>query len=242
MTTKNFRQMSRTELARYIQYTNVAPNATRESIVEHVETCAQYSLDAAMVPMYWVPLAREILQGTGVKVATCFSLGSGTESIPGKVELLRECIILGADEVDYEPNMSLYLSGMYDEFQSEAEELVKASRGLPIKVMLEFGYLKTDAQKRHAAQLLVETGVPWIKNSSGWGPGGIPATEEDIRLLSEVCAGSASRVKASGKVNSYEKAITLLNAGAELLGTSSAMAILGVDEIISTKKEEPYTY
>jgi deoxyribose-phosphate aldolase len=33
-------------------------------------------------------------------------------------------------------------------------------------------------------------------------------------------------VKASGKINSYERAISLLNAGATLLGTSSAVAIM----------------
>ncbi len=240
---QNYSQLPRLQLAQHIQFTNVAPNTARSSIIAHVETCAEYGLDAAMVSMCWVPLARDILRGTEVKVATCFSLGSGTESIQGKVELLRECLILGADEVDYEPNMGLYLSGMYAEFQQEAAELVKASMGLPFKAMLEFGYLKTDAQKRHAAGLLVEAGVPWIKNSSGWGPGSVPATVEDISLLCDVCAGSSSRVKASGKINSYEKAVALLNAGAELLGTSSAAAILGIDTALAAPQSDAaYSY
>ena len=242
MTIKDYGQLSKSQLAKHIQYTNVAPDATKESIIEHVKTCREYKLDAAMVPMYWVPMAKEILQGTGVKVATCFSLGSGTESISGKADLMRECLILGAEEVDYEPNMSLFLSGMYDEFRQEAAELVKASNGMPIKAMLEFGYLKTEEEKRHAASLLVEAGVPWIKNSSGWGPGGIPATNEDIRLLKDVCKRTSSRVKASGKINSYEKAIDLLNAGAELLGTSSAMAILGQDAVFPSNETGIYTY
>lgn len=243
MSIEDYSQLPRLQLARYIQFTNVAPNTTRDSIIAHIETCAEYDLDAVMVSMCWVPLASDILRGTEVKVATCFSLGSGTESIQGKVELLRECLILGADEVDYEPNMSLYLSGLYDEFQQEATELVKASMGLPFKAMLELGYLKTEEQKRHAASLLVEAGVPWIKNSSGWGPGSVPATVEDISLLCEVCADSNSRVKASGKINSYEKAVALLNAGAELLGTSTATVILGIDATSSLPAaDQLYSY
>lgn len=242
MSTQDFSQLPRAELARFIQFTNVAPDATRDDIIAHVESCARYGLDAAMVSMCWVPLARDILRGSEVKVATCFSLGSGTESIQGKVELLRECIVLGADEVDYEPNMSLFLSGMYAEFQQEAVEFVKASLGLPFKAMLEFGYLKTETQKRHAVSLLVEAGVPWIKNSSGWGPGSVPATVEDISLLAELCAGSRSRVKASGKINSYEKAVALLNAGAELLGTSSATAILGLTPAPVAAETDVYSY
>ena len=95
-----------------------------------------------------------------------------------------------------------------------------------MKAMLEFGYLKTEAEKRHAVQLLCEAEVPWIKNSSGWGEGGIAATVEDIRLLSEVTAGTKSRVKASGKVNSYEKTVMLIDAGAQMLGTSTGKAMM----------------
>jgi deoxyribose-phosphate aldolase len=243
MTIRDYGQLPRRQLAQHIQFTNVSPSATREEVVAHVERCAEYKLDAAMVSMYWAPLARDILRGSGVKTATCFSLGYGGESIQGKVALLQECFRLGADEVDYEPHMGLYLSGMYAEFQEEAAALARVAEQRPFKVMLELGYLKTEEQKRHAASLLVEAGVPWIKNSSGWGPGSVPATPEDIRLLCEVCAGSSSQVKASGKINSYDKAVALLNAGAKLLGTSHAAAILGLAETAVQPTADPtYQY
>ncbi len=220
------RQLTKAQLAKLIQFTNVKPFATRNEIIQHLHVCAEYGFDGAMVANCWVPLAKQVLAGTGVKVATCIGLGFGQESLYGKIALVRECLALGADEIDYEPNMGLFLSGLYDEFRQEAVALVKAADGRPIKAMLEFGYLKTDEQKRLAAQLLVEAEVPWIKNSSGWGLGGIPANEHDLRLLRQVCEGSKSRVKASGKVNSYEKAIAFLNAGAQMIGSSTGKAIL----------------
>lgn len=217
--------LSQAELARRIQFTQVSPNATYEMIVTHLETCALYRFDAAMIPMCWVPLARDVLSGTGVKVATCIGLGVGQESVHGKVALIRECLALGADEIDYEPNMAFFLSGMYDDFRAEAAQVVRAAAGRPVKAMLELGYLPAERDKRFAARLLDEAGVPWIKNSSGWGPAGIPATPEDIRLLRD-SVSPACKIKASGKVNSYEKAVALLNAGAELIGTSSGPHIL----------------
>jgi deoxyribose-phosphate aldolase len=220
------RSLSRAELAGMIQFTNVRPNATREQIIAHLESCAHYGFDGAMIANCWVPLARSVLAGSGVKVATCIGLGFGQESLFGKIAQVRDCLALGAEEIDYEPNMALYLSGLYDEFREEGRALVAAAEGRALKAMLEFGYLEGDEQKRHAASLLVEAGVPWIKNSSGWGAGGIPATVEDIALLREVTAGSASRVKASGKVNSYEKTIELINAGAEMLGTSTGSLVM----------------
>ena len=237
---RSARDLSNRELASFIQYTNVRPNATRDEIVAHVERCAHFGFDAAMIAMCWVPLARDILKGTGIKVATCIGLGMGHESLNAKVAMLQECIALGADEVDYEPNMGYLLSGMYEEFYLEAAALVAAAGGRPIKTMLELGYLRNDDEARKAARILEEAGVPWVKNSSGVGPGSVPATPHNIRLLRE-SVSERVKVKASGKIDSYEKAISLLDAGAELLGTSAGPQILGriasADSIIANSSD-----
>jgi deoxyribose-phosphate aldolase len=219
------RTMSNEELASHIQYTDIRPQLTRSDVIAHLETCARYKFNAAMIQMCWVPLAREVLRGAGVNVATCIGLPMGGESLHAKIGLIRECVALGADEIDYEPNMGFYLSGMYDEFREEAAAIVRAAEGHPVKAMLEFGFLKTEAERRHAARLIDEGGVPWIKQSSGWGAGGIPATAEDIRLLRETVS-ERCKVKASGKVNTFARAVEVFDAGAELIGTSSAPLIL----------------
>ncbi|MEA4907410.1 MAG: deoxyribose-phosphate aldolase [Chloroflexi bacterium] len=222
----DFRALSRAEMAGYIQSTQIQPNLTRAEITAHIEACARYQFNAAMIAMCWVPLACEILKGTPVKVATFFGFAMGNESLGGKVALMQECRRLGAEEVDYAPNMGYFLSGMYDEFRQEAAELVKAAEGMPVKVMLQTGFLPDDEHKRQAARLLDEGGVQWVKNSSGgWAPGATPATPEDIRLL-RAAVSPRCKVKASGKINGYETAVSLLEAGAELLGTSSGPQIL----------------
>jgi len=161
-------------------------------------------------------------------VATCIGLGLGHESLHAKVAMLRECRALGADEVDYEPNMGFFLSGMYAEFQEEAAAIVRAAEGIPVKAMLELGYIQEADERRHAVRLLDEAGVPWVKNSSGWGAGSEPASPENIRLIRSTVR--RARVKASGKINTYEKAVALLEAGAELLGTSSGPAIIEMSQ------------
>ncbi|MBK8023492.1 MAG: deoxyribose-phosphate aldolase [Chloroflexi bacterium] len=218
------RDLTRAELAKKIQFTLVKANATRAEMIAHCEAGVRSGFHAVMIPMCWVPLARDIARGTGVRVATFIGLSMGHESLHAKIALIRECRALGADEVDYEPNMGFFLSGMVDEFRHEGEALVEAAAGMPIKTMLELGYIESEADQRLAARLLDEAGVPWIKNSSGVGPGSVPATPENIRLLRE--SVTRARVKASGKVNSYERAIAVLNAGAELVGTSAGLAIL----------------
>lgn len=216
--------LTRQELAKHMQFTNVRPEATYKEVVAHLEAAIQHGFHAAMISMCWVPLARRVLQGTGIYTATCIGLGTGHESLHAKIAQIRECRALGAEEVDYAPNMGYLLSGMFNEFQEEAAGIVRAAEGMPVKAMLELGYVKDDDLRRKGVRLLDDAGVPWVKNSSGWGPGSEAASPDNIRMIRENV--TRARVKASGKINSYEKAIALLDAGAELLGTSSAVAIL----------------
>ena len=97
------RALSRAQFAKMIQFTNVRPYATRDNIVAHLQVCDEYGFDGAMIANCWVPLAHKVLRGTGVKVATCIGLGFGQENLHGKVALIRECLALDADEIDYGP-------------------------------------------------------------------------------------------------------------------------------------------
>jgi deoxyribose-phosphate aldolase len=213
-------------LAAHIQSTAINPDLTRDELVHHVEICAQRQFNAAMIAMCWVPLTRDILKGTGVKTATFIDFAMGNTSVKGKQALIRECRHLGADEVDYAPNMGYLLSGMVQEFQREAELLVETAEGMPLKAMLQLGMLDTLEKKRQAIRLLEEARVDWIKNSSGgWAPGATPASVSDIRLIKDTIQGY-SHIKASGGINSREFAQQLLATGAELLGTSHGVEIL----------------
>ena len=80
-------------------------------------------------------------------------------------------------------------------------------------------------QQTAAIELACRAGVDWIKNSSGWDLGGSPATVVDIILLVKYCIHPC-KVKGSGKIDSLKKANLLLEAGAEMLGTSSAREIM----------------
>ena len=221
----DIRNLTSTELAKLIQFTKTAPGVTRQEMVTHFEQCAEYGFNAAMVPMYYVPLGKEILKGTGVKVATFFGFGMGHETIRAKMLLMQECMDLGADEVDYQPNMSAFLSGEYDVFGEETRRLLEVTRSIAIKPMLELGLIPTMEGKIKAINILDHAGVMWIKNSSGAPTGGGPATVADIRLLRENVRPEC-KVKASGKVNSYEKMVELFAAGAELAGSSNGIEMI----------------
>lgn len=212
-------------LASKIQYTNVNPEMTRSDAVEHCETVLEYGFDAAMIAPCWIELGLDILKGSNSHVATAFSFPSGNDSTAMKMACAREVINAGVKDFDFTAQTSYLLSGMENEYVNDLKciaDIAKAE-GATTKVIIEFGLL-TIGQRRRGAELAVEAGIDYLKQSSGFIKG-IPATPDDISFLKHI-AGDRAKVKGSGKINSYQKALTLLNAGASLLGTSSAVAIV----------------
>ena len=218
--------LSKSQLAGFIQSTQIKPDLTQKELIVHVLECLKYNFNAAMIAPCWVSECRKLLIGSKVRTATFIDFGMGSLDVHGKSLLVANCHKLGADEVDYAPNMGYLLSGMVEAFQKEAIELVHSAEGMPLKAMLQLGMIPTLAEKKRAILLLEEAGVAWIKNSSGgWPPGATPATVNDIQLIKNTLKGK-SRVKASGGINDTQTALALIAAGAELLGTSHAAAII----------------
>lgn len=211
------------ELAKVIQHTNVNPDATKEEMIQMAKDCITYGFDGAMILPAWIPTVKEVLEGTDVKVCTALGFPMGGSTTESKVYETKNVFELGADQLDFMANVGFLKSGMFNEYQNEIKQVVEAANGKPVKIMLEFGML-TEEEKVKAAELAVEAGVTYVKNSSGWGKGG-KATVEDIKLLKEI-AGDKALVKASGGIRNKEDAIRLLDAGAVSLGTSSGISIL----------------
>lgn len=219
------------EIAKKIQHTNVNPELTREDIKSLCMDCLQYGFDGVMLQPAWITDAKKHLEGSKVKVCTALGYPMGGATTEAKVYEAKNIFALGADQLDFMTNIGFLKSGMYDEYRNEIGEIVKAAEGRVTKIMLEFGML-TQEEKKIAAQLAIEAGITYVKNSSGWGKGG-HATVEDIKLLKEV-AGDKALVKASGGIRDMESAVALLNAGASLLGTSAGVNIVtGSGKILS---------
>jgi deoxyribose-phosphate aldolase len=103
--------------------------------------------------------------------------------------------------------------------------MLEASEPIVIKPMLELGLIPGIEEKIRAIKILDRAGMRWVKNSSGEPTGGGAATVEDIRLLRQHVRPEC-KVKASGKVNSFERMSELFRAGAELAGSSNGLEII----------------
>ncbi|ERG88327.1 MAG: deoxyribose-phosphate aldolase [halophilic archaeon J07HX5] len=210
-------------LADRIQHTEVAPTADRERLTAFLSECREHGFDGAMVQPCWVPLAAKTLAGTDVSVCTAvgFPLGGGRRH--ARVAAIRDAVAAGVDEIDVMGNIGYLKSGMDEAFRAGLDAMVAAADDTTIKLMLELGGL-TDAEAEREIDHAVAAGFDYLKNSSGFGAGG-DATVERIAFIADRVPGSVG-IKASGGIATAAQATDLLDAGADLLGASSGVAIV----------------
>jgi deoxyribose-phosphate aldolase len=210
------------EVAARIQHTNVRPDATRADIKQLLDECLEYHFDGAMINPIWVPLARERLGGSSVQVCTAldFPMGGGTPEAVSAAA--AEVAGLGAAQIDVMTKVGWLKTGMDIEYRDHLASVVAAADGVPVKAMLEASLL-TEEELARAVNLCVDAGIAYVKNSSGFGGGN--ATVELIHRLVQLASGRVA-VKASGGVRDLAFAVAILEAGAELVGSSSSVAIV----------------
>jgi deoxyribose-phosphate aldolase len=211
------------DLAGRIQHTLIASTVTEDRLRAHCEECVEYGLNAAMVSPAWVPLARRILAGTPVAVASAVDFPPGAMSTAGKAAAARALADAGVQQVDIGTHVGFLLSGRYDEYGEDIAAVVRAVAPIPVKVMLELPLLPDPADRLRAVDLAVRAGAAYLKNASSGAVG--PATVEDIAFL-RGAAPDTVRVKASGGIHTREQVESLLAAGADLVGTSDGAAIV----------------
>lgn len=115
-----------------------------------------------------VPVAKEALGGSGVKVASVATgFPSGQYPIEIRLDDTRRAVEAGADEIDMVINRGAFLAGRLGEVAEEIREVKAACGPAHLKVILETGELETFDNVRAASDLAIEAGADFIKTSTG---------------------------------------------------------------------------
>lgn len=212
-------------LAKRIDHTLIRPTVTKNEVERLCQEAKQYNFRAVCVNLSYLTLVHELLKNSNVRIGATVGFPFGATSIKTKVSESKEAIRLGANELDAVINIGYLKSGDLDYIRMELVslvEMVKSFGDITVKVIIETGYLNDD-EKVNACIIAKEAKVDFIKTSTGIGTTG--ATVEDVMLIRKV-VGNAVGVKASGGIDSYEKALRMINAGADIIGTSHGVAIM----------------
>lgn len=210
------------KLNKYIDHTNLKPFAVKADIEKLCADARQWDFASVCVNPCNVPLAKELLAGSDVKVCTVIGFPLGQNNTAIKVAETEEAYANGCDEFDMVINVGRLKDGCYDYVRDEIAAVVAAAKGKLVKVIIETGLL-TDEEKAVATRLSCEAGANFVKTCSGVSAG--IATVADITLMKANLSGNVE-LKASSGIKTYEDAKALIDAGATRLGTSSGIAII----------------
>jgi len=225
-------------LASLIDHTLLKPDATRADIETLCREAAQFCFASVCVNPNWVPLCRELLRGSGVKVCTVIGFPSGAHAPDVKAYEARRAVEQGAEEIDMVINIGALKSKDYALVEQDIRGVVQAGgRDTVVKVILETALL-TREEKIMASSLAKAAGADFVKTSTGFG-GGV-ATVEDIMLMRET-VGPEMGVKASGGVRTRDDAEKLVAAGATRLGASAGVKIVRGEDEGGKGAEKPAT-
>jgi deoxyribose-phosphate aldolase len=115
-----------------------------------------------------VRVAKETLQGSGVKVAAvATAFPSGLGSLKHRLEDTRYAVEEGADEIDMVISRGRFLAGEYAYVHDEIAAVKAACGEAHLKVILETGELQTLDNVRRASDIALAAGADFIKTSTG---------------------------------------------------------------------------
>ncbi len=170
-----------------------------------------------------VPVAKQRLEGTGVKVASVATgFPSGQYPTEIKVADVRAAVELGADEIDMVIDRGAFLSGNYAKVYDEIVRVKEACGPAHLKVILETGELGTYDNVRRASLLAMAAGADFIKTSTGKLPSAatLPVTLVMLEAIRDVHDETGRKVgfKPAGGIRAAKQAIQHLVLVHETLG------------------------
>ena len=209
-------------LNKYIDHTILKATASSSDLQKLCEEAIEHEFYSVCVNGCYVADAKQLLQGTDVKVAAVVGFPLGAMTTAAKVFEAKEAVENGASEIDMVINVAKLKDGEFEYVENEIRQIKEAIGDNVLKVIIETCYL-TDEEKVKACELSLVAKADFVKTSTGFGTGG--ATYEDVKLMKSV-VGDNAKVKASGGVRDKETAQKYVDLGAERLGTSSGIDIV----------------
>ena len=210
------------DIARYIDHTVLAANATEEKISKLCDEASKWNFASVCVNTCWASFCAEKLKGTGVNVCCVVGFPLGAMATEAKAYEAALAVKNGATEIDMVINIG-WLKDKKDDLVKKDIEAVKRACGKNVlKVIIETCLL-TEEEKVRACELSVTAGADFVKTSTGFSTAG--ATAEDVALMRKT-VGNRAKVKAAGGIRDFATAMKMIESGADRLGCSAGIAIV----------------
>jgi deoxyribose-phosphate aldolase len=213
-------------LSSYIDHTLLRPAASETDIRKVCEEAWIHQFKAVCIAPVYVPYVVEMLEFCPVRIeiATVIGFPMGYSTTKVKVAEALDALQNGATELDVVMNISQFKSMAYLSVREELKQIADLAHehNALLKVIIETAYLDS-FDLYTACEICAESNADFVKTSTGFAPTGADA--EIIRKMRAILPPNV-KIKASGGIKTRAQAIEMIEAGAERIGTTSAVSII----------------
>lgn len=214
-------KLTKEEFLKRNDHSLLKPNLTIPVLTEGLEFAAEVGCGAVCISPHRLALAKKVLAGTDVVIATVIGFPTGCHATPAKVAEAKQAVDEGATALDMVMDIGSLLSGDYQRVHDDIAAVTSATE-METKVILEVSYL-TDEQIVKASEIAAAAGADYVKTATGFTDSG--ANPHNIALMRKAVPDTV-KVKASGSLSSLADVQAVFDAGADRWGISRTKAIL----------------
>jgi len=215
--------VNRKLIARYIDHTLLKPDVGLSQINLLCNEAMTYNFHSVCLSPYFVKEAAMLLINSPVQICTVVSFPLGTSTTKIKCYEIEACLKDGANEIDMVMNIGVFKEGNLKAVEQELKEAKKNVGDKILKIIIETSLL-TNNEIVSASKIVETSGADFVKTSTGFI--GTGASIENVCLIKKAISPKI-QIKASGGIKSLKQFEKMQFAGANRIGTSNSIIIMG---------------
>ncbi|MFI3257209.1 MAG: deoxyribose-phosphate aldolase [Spirochaetales bacterium] len=225
MNAKKACEMTKKELARFIDQSVLKPEFTQEEIKKYIQEGIDFGCHTVCINPSAIPLAKELCKGTDTHICVVCDFPFGLSETASKVQQAEYMCAQGdIYELDIVANYGKIKSGLWADVTEDIRAVVEICHkyNTAVKVIFETDALTMDEIKK-STECAIEAGADFVKTSTGFYTGGKSegATVEIIQAMMDVADGRC-KIKGSGGIRDQEHFFKLIDMGIDRMGVGYA--------------------
>lgn len=210
------------KIAGLIDHTLLRLGTTDEDHLKICKEAKKYGFRTVCVYPDFVDICVQELENTSTEVCTVIDFPKGQGDIERNLADLKMVLDQGAMEIDMVMNINAFGAKEYEEVVNGIYAVVEAAEGRIVKVILETCLWNND-QIEIACEIVKDAKAQFVKTSTGFSKHG--ADISHVKIMRKI-VGDIFGVKASGGIRSFNDLLSMIQAGANRIGTSSGINII----------------
>ncbi|WP_166964240.1 deoxyribose-phosphate aldolase [Yeosuana marina] len=203
----------------FLDFSLLHASTTERDVINLCNDALNNNYKSICVNSCYVPLAKQLLNATPVKICTTVGFPLGAVSTEAKVFEAKKAIKDGADEIEMVINIGLLKSNNYMALLKDIIDVKLAIGETPLKVIIEINELSKNEVIK-ACEICLDAKADYIKTTTGLTNKGTTFTA--LKIIKKTIRDNA-KIATSDDVLDTETALKYIELGVDRIGVTSGI-------------------